>query len=290
MIGEAGEEIEFRYWRASEQTEYFTQGTFNGGSTNEPSYTLVAGGQLGSFGADEGGPFILVLSLDPPCIPCATCTQYKASFNGDTETPLTADQKCAPTAGRCEVRIANVFTEECLNNDLVSCFESCGAPVSPSPSPPVVVVSPSPSPPVVVASPSPPTPTDQGTTCASDVCCVDFSPPPSPPPPPPPASPPPSPPPPPPPSPPLSPPPTPSLPPPNPPPPPTCNEKLFMTPGGSNQCACPTGQEFAPSTATMTKCCIPLVPGPMCGDNVDVCCQKLVGTAGAHKQFFVACR
>merc|ERR1719162_1040230 len=192
----------------------------------------------------------------------ATCTQFKASFNGDTETPLPAGQKCAPKAGRCEVTIANVFTEECLNNDLVSCFESCGAPVSPSPSPPVDVVSPSPSPPVDVVSPpptpSPPTPTesgsgDQGTTCASDVCCVDFSPPPSPPP-----------------SPPLPPPPTPSLPPPNPPPPPTCNEKLFMTPGGSNQCACPTGQEFAPSTATMTKCCIPLVPGPMCGDNVDV--------------------
>merc|ERR1719469_14502 len=86
-----------------------------------------------------------------------------------------------------------------------------------------------------------------------NVCCVDFSPPPSPPPPPPPASPPPPPP--------AS-------------PPPTCNAKLFMTPGGSNQCACPEGQEFAPLTATMTKCCIPLVPGPMCGDNVDVCCQK----------------
>merc|ERR1740124_1971100 len=65
----------------------------------------------------------------------------------------------------------------------------------------------------------------------------------------------------------------PPMPPPSP-PPPSCNAKLFMTPGGSNQCACPTGQEFAPLTATMTKCCIPLVPGPMCGDNVDVCCRK----------------
>merc|ERR1719491_160514 len=144
IIGVAGETITFKYYRASEDREYYV----------EFQYIMEAGGQIG--GGFGGGGFTLVLLRDPPCIPCATCTQFKASFNGDTETPLPAGQKCAPKAGRCAVTIANVFTEECLNNDLVSCFESCGAPVSPSPSPPVDVVSPSPSsPPVVVVSPSP---------------------------------------------------------------------------------------------------------------------------------------
>merc|ERR1740124_398822 len=53
-------------------------------------------------------------------------------------------------------------------------------------------------------------------------------------------------------------------------PPPTCDEALFATDDAPNQCKCPAGQKFAPETATVSKCCVPLVPKE-CG-AATVCC------------------
>merc|ERR1740124_1912853 len=53
-------------------------------------------------------------------------------------------------------------------------------------------------------------------------------------------------------------------------PPPTCDEALFATDDAPNQCKCPAGQKLAPETATVSKCCVPLVPKE-CG-AATVCC------------------
>merc|ERR1740124_1306310 len=106
-----------------------------------------------------------------------------------------------------------------------------------------------------------------GSTCPIETSCdkvVVLSPPP------PPSLPKPSPPPPSP-TPPTPPPPSPTPPAPPPPSPPACDEAVFfLLDDAPNRCKCPAGQKFAPETATVSKCCVPLVPKE-CG-AATVCC------------------
>merc|ERR1719491_2564726 len=57
---------------------------------------------------------------------------------------------------------------------------------------------------------------------------------------------------------------------PPPPPPPTCDEALFVIDDAPNRCTCPAGKKFAPDTATVSECCIPLV-AKNCG-AATACC------------------
>jgi len=121
IIGAKGETITFKYYRASEDRVYYA----------EFEYIMQTNGQIGSFGTE--GPKTLVLLRDPPCIECATCTQYQIEGN---KRSFADGRKCKEKAGKCEYEIVEDFLYgECINNDLVSCFEPCGAPVSPPPSP-----------------------------------------------------------------------------------------------------------------------------------------------------------
>ena len=135
MIGNTGDEIEFKYWSAEKEKEYFVYGKFKGPNFNdEPTYKMANGGSLGSW--VPGKELKLRLCETRPCDPCAnSCT--KLSFNGDNLDLLSIGRKCAANEERkCVVEVQNEI-HECFNNDLASCYESCPCllPSSPPPTP-----------------------------------------------------------------------------------------------------------------------------------------------------------
>ena len=75
ILGVAGEQIEFRYWRAAEGKEYFPKYKVReDGVVNEyTKYTMQANDQIGSF--SPGGEVELIL-LEFEFDPCSTCTKW----------------------------------------------------------------------------------------------------------------------------------------------------------------------------------------------------------------------
>ena len=78
ILGNAGEQIEFRYWRAAEGKEYFPKYRVREeGVVNEyTTYTMKTNGQIGSF-ADGGAVELILLEFE--FSPCSTCTKFAVS-------------------------------------------------------------------------------------------------------------------------------------------------------------------------------------------------------------------
>lgn len=159
IIGTAGETIEFRYWNAASQTEYYI----------EFRYVMVAGGTIGSFSS----PKELVLSATPFCYPCAVgCSHYFLASVAMVE--LGDGQECShnEAAGTCEIT-ASGGTWEChvgIATDSAKCYTPCGSPPPASPpdgnTPPALPPPPPRPPPTPPPSPlPPPAPFDQCATC-----------------------------------------------------------------------------------------------------------------------------
>ena len=133
IIGEAGEQIEFKYWNGAQQKEYNAQGLFDT-STVSQTYTMKAGGNLGSFA--KGGAQELVLSVAPFCKPCESgCSHY--FFQKAVMIDVPEAEGCVDNAGTCEIT-ASGGTWSChtgANTSTPDCYTPCA---TPSPSPPMV--------------------------------------------------------------------------------------------------------------------------------------------------------
>jgi hypothetical protein len=154
IIGTAGETIEFRYWNAASQTEYYV----------EFRYVMVAGGTIGSFSS----PKELVISATPFCYPCAVgCDYYFLASVAMVE--LGDGQECVhnEASGTCEIA-ASGGTWEChvgIATDSATCYTPCGSPPPALPPPPDAGSPPSPPPAPPPSHAPPPASFDQCATC-----------------------------------------------------------------------------------------------------------------------------
>merc|ERR1740139_61020 len=141
MIGAAGELIEFRYWSAAEEKEYYV----------DSRYEMQAGGQRGSF--EVGRAFELVLLEEPKCYPCESgCSHYLLEASGVVFMIEAPAGGCVENAKTCEIATSSGTSSCHTGVDTASpkCYTPCAALVPPSPPP-----SPSPPPPNG-ATPTPP--------------------------------------------------------------------------------------------------------------------------------------
>jgi len=128
-LGIHSEEIEFQYYRASEDKAYYAAS----------KYTMKAGGQLGSFAVDADGlskAFILELLRDPPspspspspsppCLPCASCTKYvREGTTYELYEGTTCETTNEATSPRCEFKHAGKSYGVC-GNEGRSCYLPC---------------------------------------------------------------------------------------------------------------------------------------------------------------------
>lgn len=162
IIGTAGETIEFRYWNAASETEYYV----------EFRYTMVSGGTIGSFSS----PKKLVLSATPFCYPCAVGCDYYFLANV-AMVELSDGQECVhnEASGTCEISVSG-GTWPChtgIATDSPACYTPCESP--PPLSPPVSADSPPalpPPPPKPPPSPPPPAPAPFGQCGTCTHLCV----------------------------------------------------------------------------------------------------------------------
>ena len=133
FLGTAGDQIEFKYWNGAQQKEYNAQGLFDT-STVSQTYTMKAGGNLGSFA--KGGAQELVLSVAPFCKPCESgCSHY--FFQKAVMIDVPEAEGCVDNAGTCEIT-ASGGTWSChtgANTSTPDCYTPCA---TPPPSPPMV--------------------------------------------------------------------------------------------------------------------------------------------------------
>ena len=126
MIGDHGEQIEFRYWNSKQGKEYFI----------DYQYTMASNEQVGSFG--KGKEINLVLSDTYACKPCANrCSHYLFEPPGSKVYPfvlqLGASEECVenPAKGTCELSSGVARTNgarTCLAGPLVTspeCYTPC---------------------------------------------------------------------------------------------------------------------------------------------------------------------
>ena len=126
MIGDHGEQIEFRYWNSKQGKEYFI----------DYQYTMASNEQVGSFG--KGKEINLVLSDTYACKPCANrCSHYLFEPPGSKVYPfvlqLGASEGCVenPAKGTCELSSGVARTNgarTCLAGPLVTspeCYTPC---------------------------------------------------------------------------------------------------------------------------------------------------------------------
>jgi len=122
MIGDHGEQIEFRYWNSKQGKEYFV----------DSQYTMASNEQVGSFA--KGKEINLVLSDKYLCKPCANrCSHYLVEPPGSKVDPfvlqLGASEGCVenPAKGTCELTSSGV-ARHCLAGPLVTspeCYTPC---------------------------------------------------------------------------------------------------------------------------------------------------------------------
>jgi len=125
IIGDHGEQIEFRYWNSKQGKEYFA----------DYLYTMASNEQVGSFG--KGKEINLVLSETYTCKPCASrCSHYLFEPPGSKVDPfvmqLGASEGCVenPAKGKCELTSSGGTNEvwTCLAGPLVTspeCYTPC---------------------------------------------------------------------------------------------------------------------------------------------------------------------